>query len=232
MDGLRIYNVKWTSYSAGPSNDNNRRTEIFLAGCQKACDGNPCPGCFNKELWDKDNYCAIVHPKEAYEHIKKYAKNKFITFVGGEPLDQIEPLTILIELLAKDGYDIILITHHLWKDIFGKAVMNSVYWKLIEYCSIIIDGEYDENQRIWDESKAGDNIHDVIGSGNQTIIDLKRYRRINVINSWVLKEPTKYTDPKKFRLKKLYRFPAKNLVSWSMLANGDYDYEELGVENG
>lgn len=231
MDGLRIYNVKWTSYSAGPSNDNNRRTEIFLAGCQKACDGNPCPGCFNQELWDKNNYCAEVTPKEAYEHIKKYAKNKFITFVGGEPLDQIEPLTILIELLAKDGYDVILITHYLWEDILHNNIFDNNYWGLVEYCSIIIDGEYDETQRIWDESKAGDGLHDVIGSGNQRIIDLKRYRKIYNISPWPIVEPVRLTDLRKFREKKLYKFSAKDLVSWSMAKNGEYEYEEIGVQD-
>ena len=29
---------------------------------------------------------------------------------------------------------------------------------------------------IWDESKTGDGLHDVIGSGNQMIVDFKRYR--------------------------------------------------------
>lgn len=203
MDKLRIFNVKWTSYSAGPSSDNNRRTEIFLAGCKKACSGNPCPDCFNKELWDRDNYCALVTPQEAYEQIRKFARNKFITFVGGEPLDQIEPLADLVELLAQNNYDVIVITHFSWEEIFDKAVSsrNSPYRKLAKNVSIIIDGEYDKNQRIWDDSKAGDGLHDVIGSGNQCIIDL------NLFNNF---QP--------------YIFPAKILDGWKMDSNRNYQY--------
>lgn len=204
MDKLRIYNVKWTSYSAGPSNDNNRRTEIFLAGCRKAHEGNPCPGCFNTDLWDKDNYCALVTPEEAFNQIKKYAKNKYITFVGGEPLDQIQPLIDLTKLLYHAGYDVIIITHYKWINICNLDFVNCA--------SIIVDGEYDSRFRIWDESKAGDGLHDVIGSGNQNIIDLKRYRN---------------NQP--------YVIPSMTLESWTMDTNGDYQYvfsKKLGVSDG
>ena len=33
---LKVFDVKWTSITAGPSPDSNRRTEIFLWGCNIA----------------------------------------------------------------------------------------------------------------------------------------------------------------------------------------------------
>ena len=43
------------------------------------------------------------------------------------------------------------------------------YRILLNNVDIIIDGEYMAGERIWDESKAGDGVHDVIGSGNQIV---------------------------------------------------------------
>jgi len=168
-DKLRIFNAKWSSHSAGPSLDDNRRTEIFLAGCLKAMSGHPCKGCFNQELWSSDHYVAEATPSEAFENIKKYAPNKYITFVGGEPLDQIKPLSELCELLKKDRFHIIVITHYLGENIIMQAKLRKTYQRLLDNIDALIDGEYEEQFRIWDESKAGDGLHDVIGSGNQRI---------------------------------------------------------------
>lgn len=176
METLKIFDVKWTSKSAGPSLDNNRRTEIFLSGCRKAREGHPCPGCFNQELWSKDQYCGLNTPQEAFENIKKHAPNKYITFVGGEPLDQAEPLAELCRLLHEDGFHIIVITHYCAIDILSCSRIIPYMKKLVDNVDVIIDGEYDETKRIWDEDKAGDGLHDVIGSGNQCVVDLKAYR--------------------------------------------------------
>lgn len=176
MDTLKIFNVKWTSKSAGPSLDSNRRTEIFLAGCRKAREGHACPGCFNKELWSKDVYYGSDSPAEAFKNIKAHAPNKYITFVGGEPLDQAEPLSELCRLLHEDGFHIIVITHFKARDILSSARVIPYMEVLTNNIDVIIDGEYRADDRIWDEEKAGDGLHDVIGSGNQCVVDLKARR--------------------------------------------------------
>ena len=181
MDKLKIYNAKWASRSAGPSPDDMRRTEIFLAGCSMALSGHPCKGCFNPELWDPKNCCDESTVKDAYNRIEDFSPNHYITFVGGEPLDQIKPLAALCELLHDDGYHIIVITHYTLEDIIHKAEDldgdYEPYRLLLKNIDGMIDGAYDSNQRIWDEDKAGDGVHDVIGSGNQKVIDLKARRR-------------------------------------------------------
>ena len=55
IDAVKIYDVKWTSQNAGPSPDNNKRTEVFLFGCSKAANGNPCRECFNPMIWKVPN---------------------------------------------------------------------------------------------------------------------------------------------------------------------------------
>ena len=49
--------------------------------------------------------------------------------------------------------------------------------RLLENMDILIDGRYDETLRIWDEEKAGDGLHDVVGSGNQVIWDVREWNR-------------------------------------------------------
>lgn len=191
MDKLKIYNVKWASRSAGPSPDDMKRSEIFLAGCSMALNGHPCKGCFNPDLWDPKKCCAEPTVKEAYDNIEEFSPNHYVTFVGGEPLDQIKPLSALCELLHDDGYHIIVITHFTLKDIIHKAEdLDSDYEPyrlLLKNVDGIIDGAYDETQRIWDDDKAGDGVHDVIGSGNQCVIDLKARRRGAPVKDCIVK---------------------------------------------
>ena len=184
MDNLKIFNAKWTSRSAGPSLDDNKRTEIFLAGCKKACEGNPCADCFNSELWFAENNVAEVTPQEALEQIVKYAPNKYITFVGGEPLDQLEPLARLCTLLKSIGYHIIVITHHMLGEIISWRKQTAAAKELLDSVDVIIDGEYDKSCRIWDENKVGDGLHDVIGSGNQKVYDLRYFRDTGMSDNW------------------------------------------------
>ena len=166
MEKIKIYNVLWTSTSGGPSPLGNKRTEIFLSGCKMAHTGHPCKDCFNPGLWDASEFVAECTPEEAFENITKFAPNKYITFVGGEPLDQIEPLSKLCAYLKADGYHIIVFTHYTMLNVLsmehGKSLINNIH--------ILIDGKYDENQRIY-RDKFGDGLTDAIGSANQVVWD-------------------------------------------------------------
>lgn len=199
MDTLKIYNVKWTSHSAGPSLiNNNARTEIFLAGCNKAISGKPCKGCFNDGLWKRTNYFENTI-EQVFNNIKRFAPTKYLTFVGGEPLDQLTPLAELCALLHEDGYNIIVITHFSFmNDIAPAANTNPDMYKLIHNVDAIVDGEYIEDIRIWDDDKAGDGLHDVIGSGNQIIWEIFDDSADGVVSS--------------------------NIVSWAMNINKEFVY--------
>lgn len=175
---MKIFNVKWTSFSAGPSTDSNKRTEVFLAGCKMAMEGHPCKGCFNPRLWNPDHCVADVSPIAAVENIMLHAPNKFITFVGGEPLDQIHDLAETCRMLKEQGYHILVITHYKLEDIINKDIMPyDESFKLLKNIDILIDGKYDADNRIWDEDKAGDGLHDVVGSGNQVIWDIREWNK-------------------------------------------------------
>lgn len=166
MEKLRIFNVLWTSESGGPSPEGNKRTELFLAGCKMAYEGHPCKDCFNPGLWDSNKFVAEVTPIEAFFNIAKNAPNKYITIVGGEPLDQIEPLTRLCGILKANGYHIIVFTHYTMEEVmameYGKRLINNIH--------VLIDGKYEENERIYRDN-FGDGFTDAVGSGNQVIWD-------------------------------------------------------------
>ena len=175
---MKIFNVKWGSRSAGPGPlSDNTRTEIFMAGCAKAASGKPCKGCFNKELWSQDHFVAEETPEGILVQVRKFAPNNCVTFVGGEPFDQLDVLMDTCKLLKEAGYHITVITHYTLKD----ADLNRIR-PLLENIDILIDGEYDETQRIWNDDLAGDNVHDVIGSANQIVWDVREWNDNNAMS--------------------------------------------------
>lgn len=166
---MKIYNAKWTSTSAGPSPYNNYRTEIFLYGCNRAIMGEPCKNCFNPSLWDSSKCMKEYSPLEVATQIIKYSPNKYVTFVGGEPLDQAEELEEVCSILKKFNYHIIVFSSYVLNDQSNFYKFNHI----LPYVDIIIDGKYDENERIYRED-FGDGFTDAIGSGNQIVWDINQ----------------------------------------------------------
>lgn len=181
LSGILLRDVRWSVTTAGPSPDNNKRTELFLLGCKKAINGNPCKGCFNSSTWNNSKAIISHNPIKMAEHINNNAPNKYITIGGGEPTDQIDNLiTLCKELKEKYNFHIMVYT---WRDL-KKALINdyenveinsSKYEKLsdainelIKYIDVIVDGQYIEEERMWDGEKK-DGFLSSIGSGNQRI---------------------------------------------------------------
>jgi hypothetical protein len=162
MATIKLHDILWQTKNAGASPDDNRRTELYFAGCLKALSGHPCPNCFNPALWDSSKH--IPHKVDEIVNVLDMHKiPKHITIVGGEPTDQIEGLIELIPLLKQHGYETILFSWHDPRWIYnhlGVDVLNSL--------SYVVCGPYDETRRIYDTSK-DDGIHNVIGSDNQII---------------------------------------------------------------
>ena len=157
---LHVAAVRPDSLTAGLS-PNGKRTEVFLAGCKMAREGHPCPGCFNEELWSTTGYQSLL-PKEVFEDIEA-AGNKFVTIVGGEPLDQYFDLIELLELLKAGGYHIVLITHYTIKEV------DKGYTRVMPLVDTIIDGPYEADKRIFDDKDVPEGVRHVIGSSNQRI---------------------------------------------------------------
>lgn len=172
---IKLFNVKWKCITAGPSPLNNQRTEVFLLGCNKAISGNPCKGCFNSMTWDVSRATVEHDPVDMANNILKFSPNKYITFGGGEPTDQIDDLLIVFDLLKKQDFHILMYT---WRDLkfalnegYGEALKNKLH-KLLNYVDIIIDGEFVLEERIFNEEMK-DGCYNSIGSKNQIVWDIK-----------------------------------------------------------
>lgn len=208
MSAVKLYDIRWVSHTAGPSPITtkfgpNARVELFFMGCKKAANGNPCKGCFNSKLWKNIAGARELNPKDMAEHIWKFAPQRYITIVGGEPMDQPEGLTVLCEELRKRNFHIIVFTHYTLKDTFKQwKVYNNFFpekqvqappdiiedWthelfiRFLKSIDVLVDGEYDETERIYDENLR-DGLHDAVGSSNQIIWDLRTWRETNFSES-------------------------------------------------
>lgn len=167
---MRLFDIQWDIQTAGPSPNENRRVEIYLAGCNRAISGNPCKGCFNTLLWNPIRG-KITSSKEITDWLDYFPeKSRYVSICGGEPLDQFDELAELCRLLKKrKNRHILLYTHYLYEDVIAMDQKH----ELLPYIDIMIDGEYDETQRIYREQYP-DGFYGTIGSGNQRIIDIQQ----------------------------------------------------------
>lgn len=189
--GLRIFDIKWEVTTAGPS-PNNKRIEVFLLGCEKAMNGNPCKGCFNNVTWDKSLATIARDPIEIADMINEKCdpNNKYITIGGGEPTDQLDYLIPFVKRLKEHDFHIIMYTWrqvqkimeltHISYDLYMQNPENKIFKELffatkfreaVKYIDVIIDGEYKEEERLWDISNSN-TARNFVGSGNQIIWDL------------------------------------------------------------
>lgn len=202
MSAVKLFDIRWVSHTAGPSPvatkfGPNARVELFFMGCKKATDGDPCKGCFNPSLWKTVKGARELDPVEMAEHLEKFAPQKYITIVGGEPFDQPEGLTVLCEELRKKDFHITVFTHYTLKETFGQwriygtkqqfvkreknppdiiqGWKRDIFIRFLKSIDILVDGEYEEKQRIYNENLQ-DGFHDAIGSANQIVWDLKSWR--------------------------------------------------------
>lgn len=174
---ISLYDYRINIRTAGPSQQDNLRSELYFAGCQKGRE-NPCPGCFNYELWYQETG-TMVTPQDIINRLEEFNSVKSITIVGGEPTDQMEGLIDLTYELKKHGYHIIVITWHELCDILkeDEHIVNQ-YKKLFENIDMLVDGEYNERMRIYDDNHKNV-LRSFIGSSNQLIHDFSEYTSEN-----------------------------------------------------
>jgi len=175
---MKLFDVKWKIQTAGPSPDDNNRTEVFLFGCEKAKSGNPCKGCFNSVTWD-DSVVTITHtPEEIAEKLIEFSPNKYITIGGGEPTDQIEELITLCKILKKNDFHILVYTWKSLHDIieikYGDYFREKTI-KLLNYIDILVDGDFRIDEKVYNED-LGDGAFNSVGSANQIVWDVNRYK--------------------------------------------------------
>lgn len=137
------------------------RTSIYFAGCH-----HRCHGCHNPQSWDTDGG-SVMTVDEIIEHIKE--QNFNVTFSGGDPLYQMEPLLNLASRVRQLGKNIWCYTGFTYEEIVSDADMQ----RILPLIDVLVDGPYIESLR--DIS-----LH-FRGSSNQRLIDVSLSTPDNIV---------------------------------------------------
>jgi anaerobic ribonucleoside-triphosphate reductase activating protein len=131
---MRVINIIHDSIVDGPG----LRSTVFFAGCP-----HKCPGCHNPQSWNK-NAGVDMSIQEIYDDLMGNPLTN-ITFSGGEPLLQLEDLTILAKKLKTAGKNIWCYTGFTWEDLL--KTNNQPFMKLCKELDILVDGPFIKEKR-------------------------------------------------------------------------------------
>ena len=109
-----------------------RRLLIFTQGCSLHC-----KGCVNQHLWEFGKGSDV----SAEELLKQCESLDGITLHGGEPLDQAEALSEIVDLIKKHGKTVVLFTGYVYNE------LNETQRKVWLDSDIVVSGRYDETKR-------------------------------------------------------------------------------------
>lgn len=126
------------------------RFAIWVQGCSIHC-----KGCANSHMWNKE--CGTLYNTDDFINLIKQYKDRVegVTFLGGEPLEQIQSVTEISKAVQSFGLSVIVFTGYEYKDLEH----NLDFQELIKYVDILIDGRYEQDKT--DYSRAW------VGSSNQ-----------------------------------------------------------------
>lgn len=126
------------------------RFAIWVQGCSICCQG-----CANSHMWDKEGG-TLYNTYDFINLIKQYKDRvEGVTFLGGEPLEQIESITEISKAVQQFGLSVIIFTGYEYNSLKNRADFQ----ELIKYVDILIDGKYEQDKT--DYSRAW------VGSTNQ-----------------------------------------------------------------
>lgn len=140
------------AYKISRVNGPGKRFTLWTQGCSKGC-----VNCFNPETWNNKNNI-VLSTSEIFEMIKDF-ELEGVTITGGDPFEQEEELLELLILISSLSLSkgVIVFTGFTYDEIRE----NKIREKCCDYIDVLIDGRYQDNNRVTDCFK---------GSSNQNII--------------------------------------------------------------
>lgn len=150
MNKLRVLHVVEGTSVDGPG----LRTSIYLAGCS-----HHCPGCHNPESWNMNG----GEERTLDELMDIIAYNEApVTFSGGDPLAQAQPLALLINRIKQElGYNVWCYTGYTWLQVTQQPQLMAVVRQL----DVLVDSPFLLAER--------DTKLRFRGSRNQRLIDVQ-----------------------------------------------------------
>lgn len=134
------------------------RYVVFTQGCY-----HNCLGCHNPETHDV-NGGKTIDTSQIIDEFKENPLLKGITFSGGEPFLQPEPLILLAKSVHQLGKDVTCYTGFTFEELSNSD--KTSLRELLNNIDILIDGKYIQEQRNLELRFRGSN--------NQRIIDVKK----------------------------------------------------------
>ena len=111
---------------------------IWVQGCSIHC-----VGCANSALWDK-NGGKEYSVSEIVGMINRNRQEiEGVTFLGGEPLEQIKPVTEIAKHVQQMGLSVLVFTGYDYDNLKS----NPDFCELEKYVDILIDGKYEKDKR-------------------------------------------------------------------------------------
>ncbi len=154
---LRISGVIPESIVDGPG----FRYAVFTQGCP-----HHCPGCHNPQTHDFEGGYLV----EVDELVREMEENPLlagVTFSGGEPFCQPEPLCEFARQVKARGKNVMVYSGYTLEQLLEKGQKEPAVIELLHLADWLVDGPYIEALR--------DLTLEFRGSSNQRIIDLPAY---------------------------------------------------------
>ena len=124
------------------------RFAIWVQGCSIHC-----KGCANSHMWDFDSG-TLYNTNDLINLISSYKdKVEGVTFLGGEPLEQIEAVTEVSKAVQSFGLSVIVFTGYEYKSLEHRADFQ----ELIKNVDILIDGRYEQDKTDYSRPWVGSN---------------------------------------------------------------------------
>ncbi len=161
---LRISGIIDESITDGPG----YRFTVFTQGCP-----HHCQGCHNPQTHDfsggKEIDTEVLLPV-----IKGDPLLDGVTFSGGEPFVQAEPLADLAEKVKQLGLNVWVYSGWTYEEL--KAMNQPAVDRLLAACDVLVDGRFEISQKsiaLWYR-----------GSKNQRLVDLNKTRESKTVVEW------------------------------------------------
>ena len=136
------------------------RLAVYTQGCPHAC-----PGCHNPESHDF-NGGFDKHISEIFEMFLKNPLLTGITFSGGEPFAQAQPLAVLAELVRQRGKTVFCFTGYTFEELLRISREDKGVRNLLPNIDVLVDGRYVQEEK--------DLSLRFRGSRNQRVLDLPK----------------------------------------------------------
>ncbi len=148
---MRVHRIVEKTYAEGPG----CRFCVWVQGCNHKCDG-----CFATNLWSFEGGYEIS-VDEVISAIKLVEKDICgITFLGGEPFEYVEELSIIANYVHSINQNVITFTGYSYEQLLNKSKADL----LLNQTDLLIDGRF--------EKSLVDYSRPLVGSLNQRFIYL------------------------------------------------------------